>query len=146
MTYDELKSKLKQLRDTKHRIKQLDAQIAEARATIDGVGAFRFDSVAVQGGQSEPIQQKYVERMERLLSNYNKLRTDMANEVGAIEEYLSHMGECKLTPIEQSILTDRYINCKSWRDIQVEYHYEDRQPYDIAKNAIKKLLNIKSPQ
>ena len=146
MTYEELKEKLKQLRDTKRRIRQLDAQIAEAKATIDGVGAFRFDSVAVQGGKREPVQQKYVERMERLLSNYNKLREDMANEVGTTEEYLSHMGEGELTPIEQSILTDRYINCKSWREIQAEYHYENRQPYDIVKNAIKKLLEIKSPQ
>ena len=142
MTYDELKEKLNDLYDAKYRMKQLEEQIAEARASIDGVGAFKFDSVAVQGGTREPVQQKYVEHMERLIANYNRLRESMANEVGLTEEYLSCMD--RLKPLEQSILTDRYINCMSWREIQTKYHYAEDRPYKIINKAIKKLLKTKN--
>lgn len=134
MTYGELKKKLEELRGKKRRLKQLEMQIAEEKASIDGIQAVNYESVAVQGGTSNPIQQRYIEHMERLCADRNKV----LDEVFALEDFLAeHMKD--LSPIEQSMLIDRYMNGKSWRKIQEEYGYEEAQPYRIVGGAIKKI-------
>lgn len=138
MTFKELKSKLEQFRGTKRRMKQLEEQISETRAMMDGVGTFRFDSVAVQGGQREPVQQRYIEHMERLLAVYKSLHNSVEEEVNFLENFLAERMQ-ELTPLEQSMITDRYINGKSWRVIQGEYSYEQRQPFRIVNGALKKI-------
>ena len=69
--------------------------------------------------------------MERLCADRNKV----LDEVFALEDLLAeHMKE--LSPIEQSMIIDRYMNGKSWRKIQEEYGYEEAQPYRIVGGAI----------
>lgn len=134
MTYDELKAKLEQLRHAKRRLKQQEKIIQEERAMIDGVSSFRFDSVSVSGGKKTPVQEKYVEHMEKLLEDYERIM----EEVFGFEDFLAeHMDE--LSPLEQSMITERYINGTSWRKIQQEYGYEQRQPFRILNGALKKI-------
>lgn len=134
MTYGELKKKLEELRSKKRRLRQLEMQIAEEQASIDGVQALNYENSAVQGGTSNPVQQRYIEHMERLCADRNKV----LDEVFALEDFLrDHMED--LSPIEQSMIIDRYMNGKSWRKIQEEYGYEEAQPYRIVGGAIKKI-------
>ena len=136
MTFEELKNKLEHLRHTKRRLKQQESLIAEERIMMDGVSSFRFDSVAVQGGKKETVQERYVEHMERLLADYQEIMS----EVFLLEDFLSaHMAD--LTPLEQSMLTDRYINGMSWRKIQETFGYEEAQPYRIVSGALKKITD-----
>lgn len=134
MTYGELKKKLEELRGKKRRLRQIEMQIAEEKASIDGVQALNYENSAVQGGTSNPIQLRYIEHMERLCADRNKV----LDEVFTLEDFLAeHLKE--LSPIEQSMLLDRYMNGKSWRKIQEEYGYEEAQPYRIVGAAIKKI-------
>ncbi len=134
MTYSELKKKLEELRGKKRRLKQVEMQIAEEKASIDGVQAVNYEGVAVQGGTSNPIQQRYIEHMERLCADRNRVMSELFD----LEDLLSdHMKD--LNAMEQNMLTDRYMNGKSWRKIQEEYGYEEAQPYRIVGGAIKKI-------
>ena len=134
MTYAELKKKLEELRSKKRRLRQLEMQIAEEKASIDGVQAVNYESSAVKGGTSNPIQQRYIEHMERLCADRNRVMS----EVFELEDFLAdHMKD--LDPLEQNMLIDRYMNGKSWRKIQEEYGYEEAQPYRIVGGAIKKI-------
>ena len=117
MTYGDLKKKLEELRGKKRRLKQLEMQIAEEQASIDGIQAVNYESASVQGGTKNPIQQRYIEHMERLRADRNKV----LDEVFALEDFLAaHMKE--LDEMEQNMLTDRYMNGMSLRKIQEEYH------------------------
>lgn len=134
MTFEELKEKLENLRHAKRRLKQQEALITEEREMMDGLGSFRFDSVSVQGGEKQPVQQKFVEHMERLLAEYEKIM----EEVFELEDFLAeHMVE--LSSLEQSMITERYINGTSWKKIQEKFGYEQRQPFRILDSALKKI-------
>ncbi len=134
MTYGELKKKLEELRSKKRRLRQLEMQIAEEQASIDGVQALNYENSAVQGGTSNPVQQRYIEHMERLCADRNRVMAELFE----LEDLLSdHMKD--LESIEQNMLIDRYMNGKSWRKIQEEYGYEEAQPYRIVGGAIKKI-------
>lgn len=134
MTYEELKAKLEQLRHAKRRLKQQEQIINEERAMMDGLSSFRFDSVSVSGGQKTPVQEKYVEHMEKLLEDYERIM----EEVFGFEDFLAdHMED--LSPLEQSMITERYINGTSWRKIQERFGYEEAQPYRIVSGALKKM-------
>ncbi len=134
MTYGELKKKLEELRGKKRRLRQIEMQIAEEQASIDGVQALNYENSVVQGGTSNPIQLRYIEHMERLCADRNRVMAELFE----LEDLLSdHMKD--LDSIEQNMLMDRYMNGKSWRKIQEEYGYEEAQPYRIVGGAIKKI-------
>ena len=134
MTYGELKNKLEELRGKKRRLKQLEMQIAEEQASLDGIKAVNYESQSVQGGTSNTVQLRYIEHMERLCAD----RKQVLEDVFALEDFVAeHIKD--LSSLEQSMLIDRYMNGKSWRKIQEEYGYEEAQPYRIVGTAIKKI-------
>lgn len=134
MTYDEMRTILAGLKQKKRLMRSAQRQIEEAREQIDCLNGRDYGGAAVQGGIKEPAAERFVEHLERLEKRYETLKA----EVFAAEDYISeHLPA--LSEIEQAIIIDRYMGNKSWRRIQQEYHYEDRQPYRIAERAIKKL-------
>ena len=134
MTFEETKTMLDELKYKKRLVKKVQNQIQEAREQMDCLSAVDYSKVKVNGGSSEGPAERFVEHIERLEKRYEKL----LQEVFDAEDYISEHME-SLTAIEQSIIIDRYMSGKSWRKIQQEYHYEDRQPYNILKKAIEKL-------
>lgn len=134
MTYDEMKSMLDGLKQKKRLLRSVQRQIEETREQIDCLNGRDYGGTAVQGGVKEPAAERFVEHREKIESRYKNLMA----EVFAAEDYISeHLSA--LSEIEQAIIIDRYMGNKSWRRIQQEYHYEDRQPYRIAERAIQKL-------
>lgn len=133
MTYEAMKRTLDGLKQKKSLLRSLQRQIEEAREQIDclsGAG----DGVPVQGGIKEPVAERFVEHLERLEKRYEAVLA----EVFEIEDYISeHLPA--LSEIEQAIIIDRYMSGKSWRRIQQDHHYEERQPYRIVERAIQKL-------
>ena len=91
----------------------------------------------MQGGQPIPAAEKFVEYIERLEKRYEAV----ISEVFQIEDFISE-NLVFLSPIEQTIIIERYMSGKSWRKIQAELHYEERQPYRIADKALQKLSNV----
>ena len=115
-------------------MRTVQRQIQETREQIDCLRAQDYGVIAVQGGIKEPAAERFVEHIERLEKRYESL----LSEVFVAEDYISeHLPN--LSAIEQAIIIDRYMHGKSWRKIQQEYHYVDRQLYRIANSAIKKI-------
>ena len=134
MTYEDMKKMLDEMKHKKSLLRTLKRQIEEAREQIDCLRAQDYGNTAVQGGIKEPAAERFVEHIERLEKRYESL----LSEVFAAEDYISeHLPN--LSAIEQAIIIDRYMHGKSWRKIQQEYHYVDRQLYRIANSAIKKI-------
>ena len=141
MTYDEMKKMLDGLKQKKRLLRSVQRQIEETREQIDCLNGRDYGGTAVQGGVKEPAAERFVEHLGRLEKRYAELMT----EVFAAEDYISeHLPA--LSEIEQAIIIDRYMGNKSWRRIQQEYHYEERQPYNILKKAIEKLAKAKRVQ
>ena len=134
MTYDEMKKMLDEMKHKKSLLRAVQRQIQEAREQIDCLHAQDYGVIAVQGGVKEPAAERFVEHLERREKRYESL----LSEVFMVEDYISeHLPQ--LSAIEQAIIIDRYMHGKSWRKIQQEYHYVDRQLYRIANSAIKKI-------
>lgn len=134
MTIDELKKKLRELQSKKKLAKSLQMQIQNKREEIDCISAMSYDKQAVKGGQAVPAAERFVEYIERLEKRYEAV----IEEVFQIEDFISE-NLVSLSPIEQTIIIERYMTGKSWRKIQAELHYEERQPYNIEKRALQKL-------
>lgn len=138
MTYDEMKAVLDGLKEKKRLMRTVQRQIEETREQVDCLHGQNYSDTVVKGGVKEPAAERFVEHIERLENRYEKL----LSEVFAAEDYISeHLPA--LSEIEQAIVIDRYMNGKSWRKIQQEYHYEARQPYNILKKAIDKMSKTK---
>lgn len=135
MTYEEAKELLKSLEHKKKLCRAKQRQISEEKAQIS-IAAVDYSRERVQGGsERNSAQQRYAERMEKLSADFDKL----LDETFAIEDMLvSRLGE--LTPIEQSIMVDRYMNGKSWRQIEADYHYGANNSFKIHQRAIKKIV------
>ena len=134
MTYEEMKKMLDEMKHKKSLLRTVQRQIQETREQIDCLRAQDYGVIAVQGGVKEPAAERFVEHIERLEKRYEAL----LSEVFEAEDYISeHLPQ--LSAIEQTIIIERYIHGKSWRKIQEEHHYEERQPYRIAERATKKL-------
>lgn len=134
MTYEEMKKMLDGLKQKKRLMRSVQQQIEEAREQIDCLNGRDYGGAAVQGGVKEPAAERFIEHLERLEKRYETLMTEVFSAEDYISEHMSALSE-----IEQAIIIDRYMGNKSWRRIQQEYHYEDRQPYRIAERAIQKL-------
>lgn len=72
--------------------------------------------------------------VERLEKRYEAVIKEVFAVEDLIAENLAYLSET-----EQTIIIERYMSGKSWRKIQAELHYEERQPYRIAGSALKKL-------
>lgn len=134
MTYEETKAMLDGLKQKKRLMRSVQQQIQETREQIDCLKAQNYGGTAVQGGEKEPIAERFVEHMERLEKRY----AELMSEVFEAEDYISeHLSD--LTEIEQAIIIDRYMTGKSWRKIQQEHHYSERRIFDYRESAILKL-------
>ena len=134
MTTEELKQKLDGLLGKKRLARSLQRQIQRKREEIDCLHAVSFEGTHVQGGEKEPAAEKFVEYIERLEKRYEAVIEEVFAVEDLITENLAYLSET-----EQTIIIERYMSGKSWRKIQAELHYEERQPYRIAGSALKKL-------
>ena len=134
MTYSEMNAQLDGLRPKQRLLRSLQRQREEARAQIDCLAGMDYGKANVCGGEKTPAAERFVEHIEQLETKYEQVMA----EAFELEDMISAcMGG--LTEIEQTILIDRYMSGKSWRKIQQEHHYEERQPYRHAESGIKKL-------
>lgn len=134
MDFNAIKKMLDSLKGKKKLMQSIQLQIKSEREQIDGLKGTDYSGTPVQGGVKEPHAQRFVEHIEFLEKRYE----DIMSEVFGIEDFISK-NLPNLSDIEQSIIIDRYMIGKSWRKIQQEYHYVDRQLYRIANSAIKKI-------
>ena len=128
-----VKKALEEIRAKKRLLESIKRQMDEARYSI-GITAIDYGKPSIKGGIKVSAQERYALLMDKLEQRYYAI----AEEVFTAENTLaSEM--CVLLPVEQAILTDRFINGYSWNKIQSQYYYVDRQLYRIYNRALEKL-------
>lgn len=133
-----VKEQLKSLEGKKRLLKSIQRQIANAKVDMYGLNAVSYDSVKVCGGAQTSVQERFVALISRLESRYEKVM----DEAFAIENAIAEAVYC-LSEVEQSMIIDRYVNGWSWRKIEREHNYCDRQTYRIHNEALEKLAHDK---
>ena len=133
MTYSEAKQSLKELKSLKRLIKVKLAQIEEERKQIS-ITAVDYSKERISGGESVPLQQRFIEHIERLERDYEQLLDRMRETEDMLAEHLT-----ELSPIEQAIIIERYMYGKSWRQIEREYDYSIDNVYKIHGSALRKI-------
>lgn len=129
-----VKDKLKTLESKKRLLKTLQRQIANARADMSGVSAVSYENAKVLGGNKTSVEERFLALITRLENRYNKVM----EEAFAIEDTIAEAVYC-LNEIEQAMIIDRYVNGWSWRKIEREHNYCDRQTYRIHNQALEKM-------
>lgn len=132
-----LKAKLEKIRSLKKLLKSLERQIADEKQSISLCGQ-DYTQTPIMGGIKTPIQERYVIRLDELNRRYESVM----NEVFELEDELSSSLD-RLTPLEQSMLIDRYINGWSWRRIMDNYGYEEAQSYRLHNKALNNFAKLK---
>ena len=129
-----VKDKLKTLESKKRLLKTLQRQIANARADMSGVSAVSYENAKVLGGNKTSVEERFLALITRLENRYNKVM----EEAFAIEDTIAEAVYC-LNEIEQAMIIDRYVNGWSWRKIEREHHYCERQVFNIHNDALEKM-------
>lgn len=129
-----VKDKLKTLESKKRLLKTLQRQIANARADMSGVSAVSYENAKVLGGNKTSVEERFIALITRLENRYNKVM----EEAFAIEDTIAEAVYC-LNEIEQAMIIDRYVNGWSWRKIEREHHYCERQVFNIHNEALEKM-------
>lgn len=135
-----VKKQLEEIRAKKRLLKSLERQMEETRYSI-GITGIDYGKISTQGGIKTSAQERFALLMDKLEQKYLKVAEDIFTAENALLSELSN-----LSAVEQSILTDRYINGCSWTTIQTKYYYGERQPYRICAKAFEKLAKIKRGQ
>ena len=134
MTYEETKSLLKNLSEGKKLLRVIQRQIEEAKAQAMLIPALSYEKERVKGGESTPVQQRYIEHLELLEKRFSAALDKVCQAEDMIADNLQ-----ALTPIEQTIIIERYMHGKSWKEIERDYHYSEKHPFKIHNKALKKL-------
>ena len=134
MTYDEIKSLLKRLSENKKLLRVIQKQIDEARENAMIIPTLSYEKERVKGGETTPAQQRYIEHLEKLEERFK----DVFDSICLAEDMISDNLQ-SLTPTEQTIIIERYMHGKSWRQIERDFHYSEKHPFKIHNNALKKI-------
>lgn len=137
MTYEEVKSLLKNIRGKKSRLKALKSYIDEEMTLIEGVSAVSYDRVAVktsQGNSTEGRYVKYLDRLKDLQSRFDALMDDMCREEDIINDLMQ-----RLSPTEYKVILNRFLRGLSVNKTARIMNYSVDGIYDILERAIKKM-------
>lgn len=129
-----VKEKLKALEGKKRLLKSIQRQIANARADMSGISAVSYENAKVDGGIKTSVQERFMALISKLETRYN----NVMEEAFAIEDAIAEAVYC-LDEVEQAMIIDRYVNGWSWRKIEREHNYCDRQTYRIHNQALEKM-------
>lgn len=137
MTYEEVKSLLKNIRGKQARLKAVLSYINERRALIESVGAVNYEKVSVKSSPGNSTEERYVREMDRLKDlqqRYDMLHEDLCKDEALIFELM----KC-LLPTEYEVVLHRYLKGLTVRKTANIMHYEDDTIRKICYRAIKKM-------
>lgn len=137
MTYEEIKSMLKNIRGKKARLKSLQLYISEERALIEGVSAINYDKLTVktsQGNGTEERYIKYLDRLKDLQDRFDALMDDMCKEEDIINDLMK-----ALSPTEYEVILNRYFRGLSVSKTARIMNYSIDGIKDLQSRAIKKM-------
>lgn len=133
LTYGQMKQMLDEIGDKRRLANSIVRQIGQAREEADCLHGVNY-SAAPSGGEQTPAAQRFVEKIERLEERLAAISDELTILEEAFEDAVG-----TLSPMEQTVVRERFFLGKRWRAIQREMKYEEAQPYRIARSAIEKM-------
>ena len=118
MTSKQKKDYLLRYRHIKRTIKSLEDEIDALRAAEMGSA---INYTGMPHGTNIRDLSDYAARLDKLTRKLYQKKVEALRIVNRIERALAKMPNERY----QALLRDRYINCKTWERLAVEYGYED---------------------
>lgn len=137
MTYDEVKSLLKNICGKKARLKSVLSYITERRALILGVGAVNYGKVSVESSPGNSTEERYVKELDRLKDlqqRYDLLYDDLCHD-----EELVFILMQKLSPTEYEVILNRFLRGLSCAKTARVMSYSVDGIKDAQSRAIRKM-------
>lgn len=134
MTYEEVKNLLRQISENKKLLRIIQKRIEETREQAKFIPSLCYEKERVKGGDITPVQQRFIERIERLEEQFSAAFEMVCQGEDMIADNMRN-----LTPTEQTIVIERYMHGKSWRRIEKEYNYTHDGCMSIHRRALKKI-------
>lgn len=134
MTFEEIKRKLSEYKGLKKLLSSERERISALKDRLYDVKVTDYEKIRVKSSVQSTYKENLIDRISKIESRADEVQTQLF----AIEDMIAdNMGN--LSPIEQAMVIDRYMNGWSWERICKKYHYEERQPHNILNSAIQKM-------
>ena len=136
MTFTEIKEKLSEYKDLKKLLASEQERIATIRSQLYGIKATDYSTERVSGTRENTYLDTLLDRLYKLEARAEIIMQDLFETEDMIAENMD-----VLTPIEQAMVIDRYMNGWSWKKICLKYHYdyEARGAQKAMNTAIRKM-------
>lgn len=140
MTFEEVNRLLKEYKSNKKLLAAEQFRIQELRDRLTDLRATDFGHDKVCKSRESSTYTEYI--LDRITCLEDRVGILMQRIFDIEDVIADNMGN--LTPLEQAMVIDRYMNGWSWAKISKKYNYADSQPYKIINKAIKKMADNKN--
>lgn len=123
------KGKKKKLEELRLRLRYLENEDG-------GLKAIDYEKPSISGGTISDLSEAVI-RSEESRARVKKAIAEMQVKIFDWQEQALSMIHACENDMQAGILIAKFINEKSWREIQKEYHYSESQPYVICRRAIE---------
>ena len=117
--------------DAKEEIKQ------QMRKRLTSVKATQYREIDVQGGVRKTNEDRILEYVE-YSEQINELIDKLINRKMTVVEQIEQIDD----GLYRTILTERYINNKSWEDVSKAINYGERRTLQYHNDALREFANV----
>ena len=144
MTNQEVWDFLKAGKGKKRKLEELDLQLEQLGKDEIYIRAIDYEKPAVSGGTTSDLSD-VVARKEEAMKKLKKSIIEVKEEILRWKNEVLTMTQLCENDVQAGVLIAKFINGKSWKEIQREYHYSESQPYVICRQAIAAIASKHKP-
>ena len=128
----------------KKKLEELQIRLQHLESEEGALRAIDYEKPSVSGGSISDLSDAVI-RGEEARARVRKAIAEMQVKIFDWQEQALLMVRLCENDIQAGILIAKFINEKSWREIQREYHYSESQPYVICRQAIAAIASKHKP-
>lgn len=144
MTDQEVWDFFKAGKGRKKKLEELQIRLQHLENEEGALKAIDYEKPSVSGGSISDLSDT-VMRSEEARAKVKKAIAEMQVKIFDWQEKALAMIRLCENDMQAGILIAKFINEKSWREIQREYHYSESQPYVICRQAIAAIASKHKP-
>lgn len=135
MTEQDVWNFLKEGEGKRRRLKALEAKKDKIEKDAYSIKAIDYEKPRVSGGMLSDVSDKLIQKEEEK----SRIKAEIAEQEAGIyawETKALRMSRYCDNDTQAALFVERFVNGKSQAEIQKEYHYAERQPYNIYNQAV----------
>ncbi len=144
MTDQEVRKYLEAGGNKRQLLRELQKQLFVLEHSESCIKAIDYEKPSVSGGSMSDLSDTVI-RGEEATKKLKERITETIAGICTWKEKAFSMIQCCEDDASISILVARFINGKSWKEIQEEYHYAESRPYVICRMAIAEIARKYQP-